>query len=187
MTFFKKAMNYLGLGPDDAYDDYDAPMEPERPNGRAARPGYGPDPLDSGTVRTVPARPVAREPVGGRGPVPREDLDQPAVTVRARIGSAVRTVPASGAPPKPHTVRPTRFDHAQEVADKFKEGQPVIVNLQDVERDLQRRIIDFCAGLAYALDGTMEKVGHGMYLLTPANVQVSPEDRQLISGRGYDD
>src|SRR3954469_21385542 len=71
MTFFKKAMNYLGLGPDDAYDDYDAPMEPERPNGRAARPGYGPDPLDSGTVRTVRARSVARGPHGRRGPRPR--------------------------------------------------------------------------------------------------------------------
>src|SRR3954451_17016567 len=182
MTFFKKAMNYLGLGPDDAYDDYDAPMEPERPNGRAARPGYGADPLDSGTVRTVPARPVAREPVGGRRPVPREDVDPPAVPVRARIGSAVRTVPASGAPPKPHTVRPTRFDHAQEVADKFKEGQPVIVNLQDVNKALLRRVIVFCAGLTYGLDGTMDKVGQGMYLLTPANVTVSAEGRRLMSG-----
>jgi cell division inhibitor SepF len=78
-------------------------------------------------------------------------------------------------------VRPTRFDHAQEVADNFKEGVPVIVNLQDVNKDLLRRIIDFCAGLTYGLDGSMDKVGNGMYLLTPANVSVSPEDRRRMS------
>ena len=98
-----------------------------------------------------------------------------------RTGSAVRTMPAGAAPPRPYTVRPTRFDHAQEVADNFKEGVPVIVNLQDVNKELLRRIIDFCAGLTYGLEGSMDKVGNGMYLLTPANVSVSPEDRRRMS------
>jgi cell division inhibitor SepF len=183
MSFFKKAMNYLGLGPDDAYDDYDLPME--QAPGRGPRTSYGPDSLDSGTVRTVPASTAPSRSQNHRAaPVEQE---QPSVTVRSRPGSAVRTMPAGNAPPKPHTVRPTRFDHAQEVADKFKEGQPVIVNLQDVNRDLLRRIIDFCAGLTYALDGSMDKVGQGMYLLTPANVSVSAEDRRLMTSPGYDD
>ena len=67
---------------------------------------------------------------------PAAETEQPSVTVRARTGSAVRTMPAGSAPPRPYTVRPTRFDHAQEVADNFKEGVPVIVNLQDVNKDL---------------------------------------------------
>jgi cell division inhibitor SepF len=177
MAFFKKAMNYLGLGPDDAYDEYDLPAEP--PPGRAPRSSYGAEPMDSGTVRTVPAGSSPPRAQGTRAPSPENET--PSVTVKARPGSAVRTMPAGSAPPRPYTVRPTRFDHAQEVADNFREGVPVIVNLQDVNKDLLRRIIDFCAGLTYGLDGSMDKVGTGMYLLTPANVSVSPEDRRRMS------
>jgi cell division inhibitor SepF len=180
MTFFKKAMNYLGLGPDDAYDDYDAPVEADGSGG--TRSSYGPD-VDSGTVRTVQARGNQRD-TGAAGR-PGGGEEPPAVSVRPRGGSAVRTMAATAGPPKPHTVRPRRFDQAQEVADKFKEGQPVIVNLQDVERDLSRRLIDFASGLCYGLDGTMEKVGHGMYLLTPASV--SAEDRRLLTERDAHD
>ena len=108
----------------------------------------------------------------------------PAVTIRPRQGSsAVRTVAAS-AQPKPYTVQPRRFDEAQEIADHFKEGQPVIVNLQDVDRDLLRRIVDFASGLCYGLGGTMEKVAGGVYLLTPLNASVSAEDRQALAERG---
>jgi len=183
MAFFKKAMNYLGLGPDDAYDEYDMP--PEAAPGRGPRSSYGPESIDSGTVRTVPAGAAAARPQGAR--TSTTEPDQPSVTVRARSGSAVRTMPAGSAPPRPYTVRPTRFDHAQEVADNFKEGVPVIVNLQDVNKDLLRRIIDFCAGLTYGLDGSMDKVGNGMYLLTPANVSVSPEERRRMSDPDHHD
>ncbi len=68
---------------------------------------------------------------------------------------------------EPHTVRPRRFDQAQEVADKFKDGQPVIMNLEGTERDIARRLIDFASGICYALDGSMEKVATGVYLLKP--------------------
>lgn len=68
---------------------------------------------------------------------------------------------------EPHTVRPRRFDQAQEVADKFKDGQPVIMNLEGSDRDVARRLIDFASGICYALDGSMEKVATGVYLLKP--------------------
>ena len=68
---------------------------------------------------------------------------------------------------EPSTVRPRRFDQAQEVADKFKEGQPVIMNLEGTEREVARRLIDFASGICYALDGSMEKVATGVYLLKP--------------------
>jgi cell division inhibitor SepF len=76
--------------------------------------------------------------------------------------------PVGPANADPHTVRPRRFDSAQEIADKFKEGQPVIVNLEATDRDVARRLIDFASGLCYALEGTMEKVATGVYLLKPA-------------------
>jgi cell division inhibitor SepF len=174
MTVWKKAMSYLGLGPDDEYAGYDEPMEPERP--QRARPGYGYE--EPGAVRTIPPRESGPRPTGP------PEYDEPAVTVRSsRQSSAVRTVSATGTSAKPHTVRPRRFDQAQEVADKFKEGQPVIVNLQDVGSDLSRRLIDFSSGLCYGLGGTMEKVASGVYLLSPANVSVSAEDKRLAAER----
>lgn len=69
---------------------------------------------------------------------------------------------------EPHTVRPRRFDQAQEVADKFKDGQPVIMNLEGTDRGVARRLIDFASGICYAMDGSMEKVATGVYLLKPA-------------------
>jgi cell division inhibitor SepF len=68
---------------------------------------------------------------------------------------------------EPHTIKPRRFDSAQEIADKFKDGQPVIMNLEGTEREVSRRLIDFASGLCYALNGTMEKVASGVYLLKP--------------------
>jgi cell division inhibitor SepF len=69
---------------------------------------------------------------------------------------------------EPTTVRPRRFDQAQELADKYKEGQPVIMNLEGADREVARRLIDFASGICYGLDGSMEKVANGVYLLKPA-------------------
>jgi cell division inhibitor SepF len=60
----------------------------------------------------------------------------------------------------------------------------VIVNLQLSERDLSRRMIDFCSGLTYALGGSMEKVAEQVFLLTPSNVDISPEERMRLQERG---
>ncbi len=68
---------------------------------------------------------------------------------------------------EPHTVRPLRFDQAQEVANKFKDGQPVIMNLEGTDRGVARRLIDFASGICYVMDGSMEKVATGVYLLKP--------------------
>jgi cell division inhibitor SepF len=176
MTVWKKAMSYLGLGPDDAYDDYDLPPEPA-PRGPTRSGAYPPE--DYG-VRPVP-RPRPDTDYGGR---PASPSGEENVSVRApRSGAAVRPV-ASSAPKAPHTVRPLRFDQAQEVADTFKHGQPVIMNLQEVDRDLLRRLIDFASGLCYGLNGKLDKVATGVYLLTPANI--SDEDRRQMAEREFD-
>lgn len=181
MSIFKRAMDYLGLGPDDAYDEYDVPPEPERPlhasrtsrdvdNGHAQRGARGYEEGD-GAVRAVTQRPS----------FPRRDTDvaparrtnpggddsgvQPRPINSPRQGSAVRSVPVPAG--EPYTVRPRHFNQAQEVADKFKEGMPVIMNLEGTERDVSRRLIDFASGLCYALNGSMEKVATGVYLLKP--------------------
>jgi cell division inhibitor SepF len=180
MSLWKRAMDYLGLGPDDAYDDYDLPpMEPERPARQQPRSGgYYEEPRparqprqgghahdDDPQVRPVPRSLPSRdlEPVPSRQRASVSDISE-VVPRPSRQGSAVRAVPVTA---EPSTVRPTRFDQAQEVADKFKEGMPVIMNLEAADREISRRLIDFASGLCYGLNGAMEKVATGVYLLKP--------------------
>jgi cell division inhibitor SepF len=175
-AMWRKAMLYLGLGPDDEYDDYDpgyddpAPQQRPRPQVPSA---YPPDePSAIGAVRPIGSREVAGDPgIGGVVTRPRPQVVRP-ITVTPNA--------------KPSVVVPTSFDQAQEVADTFKRSQPVIVNLQAADRDLARRLIDFASGLCYGLAGQMEKVANQVYLLTPSNVEVSAEERRRLHERGYD-
>ena len=71
-------------------------------------------------------------------------------------------------------VNPTGFDDgARAAANAFKHRQPVILNLQRVDGNLSKRMVDFCAGLAYALDGRLRPIADGLFLLTPEGVEVS--------------
>jgi cell division inhibitor SepF len=181
MSIWKKTMDYLGLGPDDAYDDYDerdldpaARSRAARDNGGRGSRGAGwPSEPDDAGVRAVPARPSFpsrdfESPTRRAAPANDESGGQSRPQPRP-TGSRVTTSPVGA---EPATVRPRRFDQAQELADKFKEGLPVILNLEATERDVARRLIDFASGICYALDGSMEKVATGVYLLKPAPLRV---------------
>jgi cell division inhibitor SepF len=204
-SMWRKAMLYLGLGPDDEYDDFDVTGEhhgashSSSPRAAGRRGGsVQRDPEPSGSVRTLaPGRHDDRngnghthaggdDPTGGassgreHGATRRaHDGDR---TGRGR-GGIVRSM-ATGVTTKPFVVGPTSFNDAQDVADKFKVNVPVILNLQGVDRDLSRRIIDFASGLCYGLNGKLDKVATGVYLLTPANV--SEEDRRQMAERDFD-
>jgi cell division inhibitor SepF len=176
----KKALIYLGLGPDEEYEQYDdfAPVgggeandarpvvrsvvePPPRPPSSTVRP----IPVTQSNVRVVPIE----EPAESPRPVSHTGSARPSETL-----SAIRIVESS--PTKPHAVTPTSFNEAQSIGDRFKVGQPVIVNLQGVERDLRRRLVDFASGLCYALGGKMDRVADQVYLLIPADVEVSPDE-----------
>ena len=86
---------------------------------------------------------------------------------------------------KPRTLLPESFADAKVVADEFKRDIPVVLNLQSVDRDLARRLIDFASGICYVLDGSMEKLASQVFLLIPESVEVSDEDRRRIEERGY--
>ena len=83
-----------------------------------------------------------------------------------------------------HVVAPKSFNDVQNVADKFKETIPVILNLQGTDTDLSKRLIDFTSGLTYALNGGMQRVADKVFLLTPRNVEVSAEQRAALLERG---
>jgi cell division inhibitor SepF len=76
-----------------------------------------------------------------------------------------------------HLVIPKSFNDAQQVADKFKDQIPVVLNLQGVDTDLSKRLIDFASGLTYALDGGMQRIADKVFMLTPRNVEISAEER----------
>jgi cell division inhibitor SepF len=84
-----------------------------------------------------------------------------------------------------HLVIPKSFNDAQDVANKFKESIPVILNLQGSEMDLSKRLIDFASGLTYALDGGMQRIADKVFLLTPRNVEVSAEERARLIEKGF--
>ena len=84
-----------------------------------------------------------------------------------------------------HLVIPKSFNDAQQVADKFREGIPVILNLQGIETPLVMRMIDFASGLTYALDGGMQRIADKVFMLTPRNVELSAEERARLIEKGF--
>jgi cell division inhibitor SepF len=97
-------------------------------------------------------------------------------------GRRLEAAPSSSA--RVHLVVPRSFNDAQQIADKFKEGIPVILNLQTTDQELSKRLIDFASGLTYALSGGMQRVADKVFLLTPRNMEVSAEERARLLERG---
>ena len=167
--FVRRAMVYLGLV-DDEYEDYDVYEEPPASTARPAR-NYGSSEVAvEGTATSSSIRTIPREDTGTSPSVtPRPSVVRPIIPTNAKV----------------HVVAPTRFPDAQEIGDRFKASQPVIVNLQGADKELSRRMIDFCSGATYALGGSMDKVADQVFLLTPSNVEVSAEEKRRLQERGY--
>ncbi len=168
-----RTLVYFGLAEDDSYEEEIEPQygEPEaeiqdtyreRPNVRRLSGRRRRDEIDDifaddpGPER----RTAALRPVGGRG--------------NGRTGDV-----------RVHFVAPKSFNDVQDVADKFKDSIPVILNLQGTENDLSKRLIDFSSGLTYALDGGMQRIADKVFLLTPRNVEVSAEERARLVEKGF--
>jgi cell division inhibitor SepF len=164
---------YFGLAEDREYYDEEEPeaREPERelesryserPNVRRLSSRRRRDEIDDIFADDPPAserRTTVLRPVGGR----------------ANGRGEVRV----------HLVVPKSFNDAQDIADKFKDAIPVIINLQGSETDLSKRLIDFASGLTYALDGGMQRIADKVFLLTPRNVEVSAEERAALIEKGF--
>src|SRR3954452_12268819 len=167
-----RALVYFGLAEeDDGY--YEEEVEPEaeledryreRPNVRRLSSRRRRDEIDDIFADDPAAerRTGVLRPVGGGGR-------------NGRSGGDVRV----------HLVVPKSFNDAQDVADKFKDSIPVILNLQGTETDLSKRLIDFASGLTYALDGGMQRIADKVFLLTPRNVEVSAEERARLIEKGF--
>jgi cell division inhibitor SepF len=161
--------------PDDVADEAFAPPRREEPPYRSPY-GSGAGP---GAVKRL-----------DRGP----DLDRAVARGTSggySSGSSLRSVPAGPASVAPvaanmkmHIVEPKSFTEAQSIADKFKQGTPVIMNMASTSPDLAKRLLDFASGLTYGLDGGLQKVSDRVFMLTPHNVDVTDADRRRLRDTG---
>lgn len=83
------------------------------------------------------------------------------------------------------TLHPTTYNEARQIGERFRDGSPVIMNLTEMDEADAKRLVDFAAGLAFGLRGTIERVTNRVFLLSPANVQVTAEDKAKIAEGGY--
>ena len=79
---------------------------------------------------------------------------------------------------------PRAFEEVQMVGDDLKCGIPVIINLQGTNNDLSKRIIDFCSGLTYAVEGSIKKVADKVFLITPRNMVVTSGEKEILNKEG---
>ncbi|HKH79023.1 MAG TPA: cell division protein SepF [Solirubrobacteraceae bacterium] len=151
-----------GMGPESQIED----RYRERPNVRRLRRRR--DEFDD-----IFAEDDATEAGAGRAPRGR-----PTTVLKPVAGRANGDV-------RVHLVVPKSFNDAQQIADRFKDSIPVILNLQSSDTDLSKRLIDFASGLTYALDGGMQRIADKVFMLTPRNVEISAEERARLIEKGF--
>jgi cell division inhibitor SepF len=199
---WNRTLVYFGIAEeyDDAWDDDGYLTEEdleqtyaERPSANVRRltPRGRRDEYDDWTVSesNVLAEPAAETFVRRPGrelATTRRESSRRESSSRRETRSRPRPVQAvpSPATAQVHLVLPRSFNDAQQIADKFKQGVPVIVNLQNADQELSKRLVDFASGLTYALNGSMQRVADRVFLLTPHNVEVSAEERARVLERG---
>ena len=97
----------------------------------------------------------------------------------------LRSVDARRSDQRVHFVAPKSFNDAQDIGDRFRDGVPVIINLQAADHALAMRVIDFASGLAYGLEGGMKQIADKVFVVTPRNVEFSAEQRAELIEKGF--
>jgi cell division inhibitor SepF len=209
MSALRKAGVWLGLVEDDddpGYDEREPTTDRQLPRARdrAQRFEDYPDEEEppAGSREAGPRdRPAARvpRPTGrdvDRGPertdrraTVRSITREPTVSYLTRDNLAL--APDLPAPPPATatderryqitTLHPTSYRDARTIGEHFRDGTPVIMNLTEMDEADARRLVDFGAGLAFGLRGSMERVTNRVFLLSPANVHVTAEDKAKIA------
>jgi len=207
--FIKKTAVYLGLSEGEdpyAYEDEDyESAEPDEPVAEEREeeefvPRFAQQPprySEAATPRP-PQQSAAEQEVR-----PLFLADQPrraaSVPVPARQNSASirptsvavlpdsydRNASGAGEPYRITTLHPQRYDDARTIGEHFRDGTPVIMNLSEMGDPDAKRLVDFAAGLVFGLRGSIERVTQKVFLLSPANVDVTAEDKARIAEGGF--
>jgi cell division inhibitor SepF len=206
MSTLHKVKAYFGMAPMEDYDD-----EYYEDDDRSAARGFSRRPRDDrfedeGYGRGYEGRDYD-EPAGYRGGYrdedrfePRQrgprDFDRPTPRLGALRGStrgALAMDPRrmamlfeEGSPlSKITTLRPKDYSEARTIGERFRDGTPVIMDLVTMDNADAKRLVDFAAGLAFALRGSFDKVATKVFLLSPADIDVSAEERRRIAEAGF--
>jgi cell division inhibitor SepF len=135
--------------------------------------------MDTDALREPALRePALREPAL-REPVLREPARLPERSTQApeRLGGAAALARIT-------TLQPRSYNEARAIGERYRDGVPVIMNLTELDDAAAKRLVDFAAGLAFALRGSIDKVTSRVFLLTPADVEVSADDARRLAERG---
>ena len=175
---WNRTLVYFGIAEEneECYDDED---------GHVAEESLEQSYRDRPNVRRLTPRRRRRSSTTGRSrrPTRRRAARAPRQRLRSRTARPLEAVPNPNSV-RVHLVLPRSFNDAQQIADRFKQSIPVILNLQSADTELSKRLIDFASGLTYALNGGMQRVADKVFLLTPRNVEVSAEQRAQLLERG---
>ncbi|MDX3093685.1 cell division protein SepF [Streptomyces sp. ME01-24h] len=184
----RKMAVYLGLVEDDGYDgpgfDPDDEFEPEPEPERSRRPHQSHQPSHQ-TQPEEPARIV-------HAPAPREPRIAPVASITQERHSLEKNAPvimpkvvSEREPYRITTLHPRTYNEARTIGEHFREGTPVIMNLTEMDDTDAKRLVDFAAGLVFGLHGSIERVTQKVFLLSPANVDVTAEDKARIAEGGF--
>jgi cell division inhibitor SepF len=139
----------------------------------------------------TPRRPWAEEPIPPAPPAHRAVTPvRGALAVEPEVEPAPRTRQPEPAP-APHplskitTLHPRSFPEARAIGERYRDGAPVIINLTDMSDSDARRLVDFAAGLAFAMRGSIDKVTNKVFLISPPDIDVTAEDRRRIAEGGF--
>lgn len=167
----RKMAVYLGLVEDDRYDDeydeYDV---------------YDDEVTEAASARRRPGDDPVGQPTRGDDVVDR-DRDH-AVPVQERRSVALYE-PGVSDLARITTLHPRTYNEARTIGEHFREGTPVIMNLTEMVDSDAKRLVDFAAGLVFGLHGSIERVTNKVFLLSPANVEVTAEDKARMAERGF--
>jgi cell division inhibitor SepF len=171
---WNRTLVYFGIAEDEEWDEDLTTTSDELEQDYRRR--------DRANVRRLPRR---REPGAWSDGDSVSEPESEAVPARQGARrSRLRGVDSPSSQVRVHLVLPRSFNDAQQIADRFKDSVPVILNLQSADSELSKRLIDFASGLTYALDGSMQRVADKVFLLTPRNVELSAEERAKALERG---
>ncbi|WCN79969.1 cell division protein SepF [Micromonospora sp. LH3U1] len=155
----------------------------ERASGRLSESERGdverPERVERASVRSI-TRSSAGETSGALTYHTRDNL-----ALAPQVTSRERALPEEEQRYQITTLHPTTYREARTIGEHFRDGVPVIINLTEMDEADARRLVDFAAGLAFGLRGTIERVTNRVFLLSPANVQVTAEDKAKIAEGGF--
>jgi cell division inhibitor SepF len=111
--------------------------------------------------------------------------DEPSARPAAATSAPATRSSSTGSASRITTLHPRTYNDARSIGEQFRDGTPVIMNLTEMDDGDAKRIVDFAAGLVFGLRGTIERVTQKVFLLSPANVVVTAEERERITQGGF--